>query len=124
MLPRPPTTTLFPYTTLFRSAPHDLYPTAVVAAAEDDRARGIVTIRRRHVHRLLADRMQAGREGLLAGIEQTGRVLQDPPGPRHPSESNRGALHAGRLRARRAHIPVVLRDVPHPAAARPPLDEA
>src|SRR5947207_2660447 len=67
-------------------ASHDHYPTAVVAAAEDDRARGVATVRRRHVNRFLADRVDGVREriGRRRGNaewnddEQDGREDEEP----------------------------------------------
>src|SRR3712207_7898447 len=51
MIRRPPRSTLFPYTTLFRSAPHRAPEAAAVLAAEDGRAGGGDLCRRERLPR-------------------------------------------------------------------------
>src|SRR3712207_7037392 len=46
MIRRPPRSTLFPYTTLFRSAPDERLHELVRAVGDRDRARGVPTPRR------------------------------------------------------------------------------
>src|SRR3989442_10622789 len=67
MIRRPPRSTLFPYTTLFRSVERDREAAAAARLRQHSRQLGRVDTRRRPAVRRQSDRADAARDGLLLG---------------------------------------------------------
>src|SRR2546427_4067985 len=116
MIRRPPRSTLFPYTTLFRSHLIDAAQPAAIDLAEADRARLHELLEDHAILALLSGRNADGRDspgdrGVAEHVVRAGRLL-DPPGiePRqlaHPGD-------------RLAHVPHLV-GVEHELPVRPDL---
>src|SRR5258708_13408028 len=120
MIRRPPRSTLFPYTTLFRSHPETLHQ----PGAAEGRARCPVRL----VVGRLEDERQAGATGDVAerqrDVDAVGLALDDAgPGPQH-QRSTAADAHATGVNDQRTEHPFTLPRPPPPAPPPPPSDHA
>src|SRR3712207_7417916 len=97
MIRRPPRSTLFPYTTLFRSVDHGL----VAAAGLGTRRRGLAQVDHRHSVLLAAPRHPRRTEQRAAELIRGYRTRWAPSSPATPREEDRKST---RLNSSHANI--------------------
>src|SRR5436190_15034641 len=100
MIRRPPTSTLFPYTTLFRSS-SPLYPS--LAEVGEDLFDKVIALNLKGPFRLAAligTRMAEGRGGSIINVSSVGAVMPDPDAlPYSAAKAGLNAMTVGLARA-------------------------